>query len=1029
MTYQHTNPFASASFISPANPFFSLLKQNPFFQELHNVTPLTPALPFLCSPAIFQTEVPVSRPRIPTAPLHSVEAGNAKGTLVDGSSHNLTNSVCRTDTSDGSNKYTQWDDFIGDRLKLTSKIGTQKMTVVPSSYLIEPTSTCGEGDLIVSDKANALVSLCNTTPACTLIEDALPHFEAEAYFMHCSTRKADINNFVPQDASESASEFDSSLTHNSSIEFSELNALACPYPTLSNCTSNKDKVSAVSDCPINITPNEMSVLSVTPEPSALNSKSLDCLGLYEKSEHETVKCISSKRQTDDDTKGSVEIQKTSLLYCNFDILEASSIVTSESPGSGRNVLLSKSLPKGQGNFKSDGGIRTGDGDVKLKESAIKERTCLDVHPATYPLGMSIPLGPSDSVLQGMTMEKDAAGNQGCRSLDRSEVSFVGEGFDIKNLKILVDSSSTDSSNMSFTKEKVSDSPPNLSKGSFKVDPLPETLSALCGVGTPNGSRETLSLALSPGYMLSHSLYESVDSEQYLTCMSQHSSPTISQLSPVAILESDSFQEGKPKSGSSKEVLTTNDRSQRTISELQQDPAEISQEALPKNGGISQYDPSNLPVSLTFLTKSVSSENTLAKSDIIKEAITGTVTNGSVKKYDPPMDTMINHDLLHERIPDTFEPMTTRAGEELLMLDPQTFMDNDICSTEPHQSHHVQCDGALEDLEIITDFCQSTENMRVSDFVYEPNSSVTQDLVMTDLLLENMFVAQHAVTHSVGTSPVTHPVPRETCTNMELCPDSIKASQISKNTQATMTAAFIPQGEHLDSAIHWSTVQPPLPEPSSLDWLTSGHDLLMSSPLSLLDLSPLASSTPHVAVGINSLPLSPFPMPNAPAKSLPHNALAAAALPPVFAASHDFFPQEQHQVACHLSSPHPVKPLTPPDEKRSEGRSVLEKLKSTIHPGRGQQGDQEPEKKLLVEGGGSYYHLNHSELVSLLLQRDAELQLEKEEYERRGLLLEKREVEIKKMKVLIRDLEDYIDTLLVRIMEQTPALLQVRSKMK
>ncbi|XP_072533937.1 rab11 family-interacting protein 5 isoform X2 [Salminus brasiliensis] len=129
------------------------------------------------------------------------------------------------------------------------------------------------------------------------------------------------------------------------------------------------------------------------------------------------------------------------------------------------------------------------------------------------------------------------------------------------------------------------------------------------------------------------------------------------------------------------------------------------------------------------------------------------------------------------------------------------------------------------------------------------------------------------------------------------------------------------------------------------------------------------------------------------------------------------------------SPHPVKPLTPPDEKRSEGRSVLEKLKSTIHPGRSHHGDQEPEKRALVEGGGSYYHLNHSELVSLLLQRDAELQQEKEEYERRGVLLEKREIEIKKMKVLIRDLEDYIDTLLVRIMEQTPTLLQVRSKMK
>uniref|UniRef100_A0A673H6C5 Rab11 family-interacting protein 1-like n=1 Tax=Sinocyclocheilus rhinocerous TaxID=307959 RepID=A0A673H6C5_9TELE len=40
------------------------------------------------------------------------------------------------------------------------------------------------------------------------------------------------------------------------------------------------------------------------------------------------------------------------------------------------------------------------------------------------------------------------------------------------------------------------------------------------------------------------------------------------------------------------------------------------------------------------------------------------------------------------------------------------------------------------------------------------------------------------------------------------------------------------------------------------------------------------------------------------------------------------------------------------------------------------------------------------------------------------LLEKREAELKKMKVQVRDLEDYIDKLLVRIMEQTPTLLQL-----
>nr|XP_046268299.1 rab11 family-interacting protein 5 isoform X4 [Scatophagus argus] len=138
------------------------------------------------------------------------------------------------------------------------------------------------------------------------------------------------------------------------------------------------------------------------------------------------------------------------------------------------------------------------------------------------------------------------------------------------------------------------------------------------------------------------------------------------------------------------------------------------------------------------------------------------------------------------------------------------------------------------------------------------------------------------------------------------------------------------------------------------------------------------------------------------------------------------------------SPHPVKPLTTAmlaEEKRTEGRSVLatglEKLKSTIHPGRSSQlSEQETDrKKSMTEGAGSYYHLNHSELVALLVQREAELERQKEEFERQKCLLAKREVELKKLKPQVRDLEDYIDTLLVRIMEQKPTLLQVRSKLK
>ncbi|KAM4724392.1 rab11 family-interacting protein 5 isoform 2-T2 [Anableps anableps] len=134
------------------------------------------------------------------------------------------------------------------------------------------------------------------------------------------------------------------------------------------------------------------------------------------------------------------------------------------------------------------------------------------------------------------------------------------------------------------------------------------------------------------------------------------------------------------------------------------------------------------------------------------------------------------------------------------------------------------------------------------------------------------------------------------------------------------------------------------------------------------------------------------------------------------------------------SPHPVKPLTTAmlaEEKRSVLATGLEKLKSTIHPGRSSQiAEQEADKKKsLTEGAGSYYHLTHSELVALLVRREAELERQKAEFERQKLLLAKREVELKKLKPQVRDLEDYIDTLLVRIMEQKPTLLQVRPKFK
>ncbi|XP_072519526.1 rab11 family-interacting protein 5 isoform X3 [Salminus brasiliensis] len=141
-------------------------------------------------------------------------------------------------------------------------------------------------------------------------------------------------------------------------------------------------------------------------------------------------------------------------------------------------------------------------------------------------------------------------------------------------------------------------------------------------------------------------------------------------------------------------------------------------------------------------------------------------------------------------------------------------------------------------------------------------------------------------------------------------------------------------------------------------------------------------------------------------------------------------------AQNKPSPHPVKPLTntaAQGEKKSEGRSVLEKIRSSIHPGRSsQQGPAEPEKTQQVcmsEARAHYQTLTNMELIALLLQQEIEAERQREESELQATLLEKREAELKKMKVQVRDLEDYIDKLLVRIMEQTPTLLQVRARPK
>ncbi|XP_035769012.1 rab11 family-interacting protein 1 [Neolamprologus brichardi] len=138
--------------------------------------------------------------------------------------------------------------------------------------------------------------------------------------------------------------------------------------------------------------------------------------------------------------------------------------------------------------------------------------------------------------------------------------------------------------------------------------------------------------------------------------------------------------------------------------------------------------------------------------------------------------------------------------------------------------------------------------------------------------------------------------------------------------------------------------------------------------------------------------------------------------PLVAARHSLLPEET-QTASSLprqeSRPHPVKPITSSQSEKKEGRSVLEKLKQEV----------------MVDRSAQYQHLTNMELITLLLQQEMDMQKQQGASEQQEAQLEKCEAELKKVKSQVRDLEDYIDNLLLRIMEQTPTLLQVRARHK
>ncbi|NXL67828.1 RFIP5 protein, partial [Chordeiles acutipennis] len=213
--------------------------------------------------------------------------------------------------------------------------------------------------------------------------------------------------------------------------------------------------------------------------------------------------------------------------------------------------------------------------------------------------------------------------------------------------------------------------------------------------------------------------------------------------------------------------------------------------------------------------------------------------------------------------------------------------------------------------------------------------------------------------------------------------------------------------------------------------------LLGKPPFLHDSQPLAFSTPFLVAATNPQQFD-FPSPVAcPASSGVSAATGRSTAQPcplpqpgdTQASALVVLPREtqpaEKSFFQQMTSPHPVKPISTAvqevsSEKKQQHRSSLtsalsnglEKLKtvttSSVQPVAPSSHPEKTDSKKLkdptiLDQSAKYYHLTHDELIQLLLQREKELS-KKEEH--------------------IHELENYIDQLLVRIMEQSPTLLQI-----
>ncbi|XP_073776871.1 uncharacterized protein rab11fip5a isoform X3 [Danio rerio] len=1060
MTDKNTATFTPPSPFYEANPILPLAQQNNIFQELHSDAPLTPDVPSLFSSQVDGNATP-----------DLLRVGNKQGpSKMEISVDPLISPL------EGQTENDDFEDFAKDRLKPLEEMAKTNSLVTLPALLIktnnqEPLSALG---CLMRSHTNYLTDLGGNALASTVDESTAdtPQISRSNVNSVCSSsNKPDLTNHGAYGFAEYINVSEISLPENSSLEFSELNTFACPFPALPACSKNEDN----ADVSIFENPSKMAVtsqdaksdvrqLSLSEEADALDLLPSICIG-FSDGGPESLQRPEALKDVESVTIHEEDLVLSSKGNNSGDTLEQSTM-TSDSVGGVpdqpciepcQTDIITGNIIKSDEEFWRSGGSLI-QNIVKIGKSQAEATEASRNHVQSAQSFLV-----STTLLVDKAEIKDAVMNTIIQNESREDL-FKGVSHNYSEIKDSVPENlpngisfpvllKTMSNGMQENKESVSERPISPFKNHLtgtllsSISEEPEIMysneqtlpvehnhsTGAIKTGRNEDTADKNSLVLSPGSVLLHSLYKCADSDQYLTCVSQQDSISSNleltqevKTKHLLPAEDTSKIESFPSNILHDFATIKHDTSVKAITKVVAEQNQViaekikpSQEALPKKECRQDVSQNNylldlLPETHTITpmsdpSHSCSSENTT--SEFIKpEFDESMVQSVPSDNYDFPKDT--------SSIVVTSE-MIAELEAQLAPLDTDTCLTDHCktCPTKVGDFQRVQEDEFFNVGTTSNDIVLAESNPFMSDYVPEQTSSITQDLVKTDADLKNIFLSQATEIHLCNVNFKS----AETHSGTELHPKPVES--LDRNTDL-WTTPVVQQSATPDLfSVNWPTLpQSSAPSPFDQPTLASRHSPNLNFISSLFDLSPVASSTPHVAVDTFPFPINP---PTS-AESLQHPELAGShpTMQPVNSTSCNPFLQDKSDIFRHKSSPHPVKPLTPPDEKRSEGRSVLEKLKSTIHSGR-----SDADKKPLVEGGGSYYHLNHSELVNLLIQRDMELRQEREEYEKRGMLLEKRETDLKKMKLLIKDLEDYIDTLLVRIMEQTPTLLQVRPKMK